>query len=86
MNPALTARLPSNRPSHSPKVRHDPHGTPVSSEVSGMPSTRDNIFIRYSPESISSGAMVKPQFPPMTVVIPCSGEGDRLASQNTWAS
>ena len=30
--------------------------------------------------------MVNPQLPPMTVVTPCSGDGDRSGSQNTWAS
>ena len=53
-----------------------------------MPSTRDSILIRYSPSagSSESGAMVKPQFPPMTVVTPCSGDGLRVPSQNGWAS
>jgi hypothetical protein len=30
--------------------------------------------------------MLIPQFPPITVVTPCSGEGDTVESQNTWAS
>ena len=63
-------------------------GTPSRRDSSGMPSTRDSILMRYSPSagSSESGAMVKPQFPPMTVVTPCRGEGLRVPSQNGWAS
>ena len=49
MNPALTASVPSRRSSHSPKLCHVPHGTPCCSDVSGMPSTRASMRIRYSP-------------------------------------
>jgi hypothetical protein len=61
-------------------------GTPSSSAPSGMPSTRASIFIKYSPCSGSNGAIVKPQLPPITLVTPCNGEGERVWSQNTWAS
>ena len=51
-----------------------------------MPSTRASMRIRYSPCSIRIGAMVKPQLPPITVVMPCSGDGVRSPSQNACAS
>ena len=51
-----------------------------------MPSTRESIFIRYSPASGASGAMLKPQLPPTTEVTPWKGEGLKVPSQKTWAS
>ena len=33
-----------------------------------------------------SGAIVKPQLPPITVVTPWSGDGDSVVSQKAWAS
>jgi hypothetical protein len=51
-----------------------------------MPSTRASIRIRYSPVPFASGAIEKPQLPPITLVTPCSGEGVSAPSQNTCAS
>ncbi|GIU89110.1 MAG: hypothetical protein KatS3mg010_0209 [Acidimicrobiia bacterium] len=42
--------------------------------------------MRYSPCSGASGAIVKPQFPPTTVVTPCNGDGLSVVSKNTCAS
>ena len=33
-----------------------------------------------------SGAIENPQLPPITVVTPWSGEGERVGSQKAWAS
>ena len=87
LKPALTARSGSTASRYSAVVRQF-HGTPSRSDSKGMPSTRESIRMRYSPSAglSDSGAMVKPQFPPMTVVTPCRGDGLSVPSQKTWAS
>ena len=87
LKPALIPSSGSTASRYSAVVRQS-HGTPSRSDSSGMPSTRESIRIRYSPSagSSESGAMVKPQLPPITVVTPCSGDGLSVPSQNTWAS
>ena len=62
------------------------HVQPCSSAAMGMPSTTDISRRTYSASPSASGAMEKPQFPPMIVVTPCNGEGLAAASHMIWAS
>ena len=85
MKPAFTESVLSKWSKYSAVVVQS-HGTPAASASSGMPSTRASIFMRYSASRGTSGAIVKPQLPPSTVVTPCSGDGLSVGSQNTCAS
>ena len=51
-----------------------------------MPSTRASIRATKSTSVGASGATVKPQFPPSTVVTPCRQDGLNDGSHSTWAS
>ena len=51
-----------------------------------MPSTRASMRIRYSPASGASGAIEKPQLPPITVVTPWNEVGESVPSQKACAS
>jgi hypothetical protein len=81
MKPALMTRRPPRASKYS-AVDRQFHGTPVRSDWSGTPSTLASIGIRYWPASGVRGAIVKPQFPAMTVVTLWSGDGLRSGSQN----
>ena len=84
LKPAFTASRGSTASRYSAVVRQF-HGTPSRSDSMGMPSTRDSIRMRYSPSvgSSDSGAMLKPQFPAITEVTPCRGDGLSVPSQKT---
>jgi hypothetical protein len=85
MKPAFTASFPSRRSRYSEKEVQS-QGTPSRRLSRGIPSTRDSIFIRYSPAPGARGAMLKPQLPPTTVVTPWNGLGLSVESQKAWAS
>lgn len=76
---------PSSRWRQSPKVLQS-QASPASRAARGIPSTRAIIRMRYSACSSPEGASVNPQFPPMAVVTPCSGDGLAEGSQESWAS
>ena len=85
MNPALTARLPSRRSSHSPKVSTSPRHARLERRERHALHPGEHLHEVLAVLRLS-GAIVKPQLPPITVVMPCSGDGLSVVSQNAWAS
>ncbi len=69
------ARPPPRRGTRA-NVRHR-NDSPAWSASTGMDSTRASRRSRNDSSAGATGARVRPQLPPMTVVTPCSGEGDR---------
>ena len=83
--PAFTARRPSMRSSHSPNDCQS-HAGPASSESGACPRPAPSSASRSRRASGASGAMEKPQLPPITVVTPCSGDGVSAGSQSACTS
>ena len=75
MPATFTPSFPSNRPRKSPKLRQF-QSTPSARAAGDIPSTLTSMAARYAAsESSPSGAMLKPQLPMTTLVMPCWHDG-----------
>ena len=83
VNAALTPMpVSSSRSRYSANVSQF-HGTPSSRAATDMPSTEAMNSRVYAASSACRGASVNPQLPPITVVTPCTFDGDAPGSQNS---
>ena len=84
--PRIDGDPSSRRPSHCTERMPKSQAAPATSASSGIPSTQG----QHAPHVVGrrwdlSGATVKPQFPPSTVVTPWSDEGSGAPGPTTTA-